>query len=83
MKSISKIKTLSASLALLAVATFNLSGCVAHHHRHAQVVVIEAGHAHSAHCGHYRHGNRWYYVKGHAHGPRCGHHYVGGMWIIR
>lgn len=73
----------SAALGLLALglAPLYFAGCVAP--RHAHVVVIEAGHVHTARCGHYRHGKRWYYVKGHKHGPRCGHHFVGGFWIVK
>ncbi|MEK7729508.1 MAG: hypothetical protein AAB354_13925 [candidate division KSB1 bacterium] len=83
MKATNKIKTKLASFMLLVTVMTSLAGCVAHRHRHAQVVVIEAGHAHSEHCGHYRHGNRWYFVKSHRHGQRCGHHFVGGVWIIK
>jgi hypothetical protein len=48
-----------------------------------QVVVVKAGHVHTARCGHYRHGKTWYLVKGHVHGPRCGHVKVNGVWIVR
>lgn len=81
MKTITGTKKSLAGLAVLLLLTIGITSCAPH--RHARVVVIEAGHAHTAHCGHYRHGNRWYFVKGHVHGPRCGHHFVGGVWIVR
>lgn len=80
MKPIFNLKLLLASLLLLVTMSMGLSGCVAPRHR---VVVIEAGHAHTDHCGHYRHGNRWHFKKGHKHGHRCGHHFVGGVWIVK
>ncbi len=83
MKALDKIKAKLTTLLLFATLLTGLSGCVAHRHRHAQVVVIETGHAHSEHCGHYRHGKHWYHVKGHKHGHRCGHHFGGGVWIIK
>ena len=83
MKTNNKSNARLVSLLLLAIALMSLSGCVVPGHRHARVVVIETGHAHSEHCGHYRHGKKWYHAKGHKHGHRCGHHFVGGVWIIR
>ncbi|MDZ7266422.1 MAG: hypothetical protein ONB48_03890 [candidate division KSB1 bacterium] len=68
---------------LLVPVTLGSCAAPARHPHGARVVVIDAGHVHTVHCGHYRHGNRWFYLKGHVHGPRCGHHLVGGVWIVR
>jgi hypothetical protein len=80
MKAAFNSKLLLASLLLLVTISTSFSGCVAPRHR---VVVIEAGHAHTDHCGHYFHRGRWRFARGHHHGPRCGHHFVGGVWIIK
>lgn len=81
LKNIAKI--LPAAGLLLALAALSSCAAPARHHHGVRVLVIDAGHAHSAHCGHYRHGKRWFYIKGHVHGARCGHHLAGGVWLVR
>lgn len=66
------------AVALTAVLSGGITGCVIH--GHGPAVVIPAGHGHDAHCGHFFRGGRWFHVRGHAHGPRCGHVFVKGVW---
>ena len=85
-----RIDTLVKTLAFITLVALLTAGCgrtvtrtrIVHPHG-AQVVVVKAGHGHSARCGHYRHGAKWYLVKGHTHRARCGHVKVKGVWVIR
>ena len=75
-------RTLLLFLALAAGAT---SGCRRHvvvHEADGDVVVIERGHLHTAHCGHWLWRGRWYHRHGHVHAGGCGHVHRDGAWVL-